>query len=131
MSTADEQNMTGARGQAKDVLNGVEPVGKSRRFRLLLPVVIAKIEGGVEHAEIIKALAEQGLELTPGTYFSYLKRYRSAAAVKLQEKTPAPPARELPKPLGSETGSRSVAGTATRPKTFEYDPRGIHPDLLK
>ena len=130
MSTAKEPNMTGARGQAKDRLNGVEPVGKSRRFRLLLPVVIAKIEGGVEHAEIIKALAEEGLELTPGTYFSYLKRYRPAAATKPRDKTPAAPALEARKPQAPETASTSV-GASARPKTFDYDPRGIHPDLLK
>lgn len=122
--------MTGTHGQAKDRLNGVEPVGKSRRFRLLLPVVIAKIEGGVEHAEIIKALAEEGLELTPGTYFSYLKRYRPAAATSPQDKTTAAPALELPKPQAPVTASTSV-GASTRPKTFDYDPRGIHPDLLK
>ena len=103
---------------------------KSRRFRLLLPVVIAKIEGGVEHAEIIKALAEEGLELSPGTYFSYLKRYRPAAATNPQDKTPAAPTLEARKPQAPETASTAV-GTSTRPKTFDYDPRGIHPDLLK
>ena len=131
MSTAKEPNMTGTHGPAKDRLNGVEPVGKSRRFRLLLPVVIAKIEGGVEHAEIIKALAEQGLELTPGTYFSYLKRYRPAAGTKPHDRTPASPLLEVPKPQAPVTASTSVGAMSTRPKTFDYDPRGIHPDLLK
>jgi hypothetical protein len=131
MSTAKEPNMTGARGQAKDRLNGVEPVGKSRRFRLLLPVVIAKIEGGVEHAEIIKALAEEGLELTPGTYFSYLKRYRPAAATKPQAKASTAPALGAGKLEGPEAASTAVGATSTRPKTFDYDPRGIHPDLLR
>ena len=130
MSIAKEPNMSGARGQAKDRLNGVKPVGKSRRFRLLLPVVIAKIERGVEHAEIIKALADEGLELTPGTYFSYLKRYRPAAATKPQDKTPTAPAPEARKPQVPANASTSV-GASTRPKTFDYDPRGIHPDLLK
>ena len=123
--------MTGARGQAKDRLNGIQPVGKSRRFRLLLPVVIAKIEGGVEHAEIIKALAEEGLELTPDTYFSYLKRYRPAAATKPHDKTPAAPALEAAEAAGAADRIHVSRRQSTRPKTFDYDPRGIHPDLLK
>jgi hypothetical protein len=65
---------------AQEPLKAVQRVGKSRRFRLLLPTIIDKIERGVEHAEIIKALAQEGLELTQGTYFNYLNRYRATAA---------------------------------------------------
>ena len=131
MSISDHHNTTDSDRESRDPLNAVEPVGKSRRFRLLLPVITAKIERGVEHAEIIKALAEQGLELTQGTYFSYLKRYRSAEPAKPQHTSPAEPLRELPKPPAPQSPSATSAGTSTRPKTFDYDPRGIHPDLLK
>src|SRR4051812_4010740 len=131
MSTSEQHNTTGSDRESRDPLNVVEPVGKSRRFRLLLPVITAKIERGVEHAEIIKALAEQGLELTQGTYFSYLKRYRSAPAAKPRENsTAAPPAGVLKAPP-PQAASVVAGGTSTRPKTFDYDPRGIHPDLLK
>lgn len=130
MSTEDKQNMTRS-PDARDPLNGVQPIGKSRRFRVLLPLVISKIEGGVEHAEIIRALAEHGLELTQGTYFSYLNRYRSGALRKVQKKGPAAPPRELLEPPASQPASTAAAGTSRRPKTFDYDPRGIHPDLLK
>jgi hypothetical protein len=131
MSTTNDQNTPEANREGRDALKAVEPVGKSRRFRLLLPVIIAKIERGVEHAEIIKALGEQGLELTQGTYFSYLNRYRSAAASNAQVRSPAAPNAELPKPQSSQASSVSVKNTSGRPKTFDYDPRGINPDLLK
>lgn len=131
MSNRGEQDTTGATREATEPLRAVQPVGKSRRFRLLLPVIIAKIERGVEHAEIIRALADQGLELTQGTYFSYLKRYRSTAAATPQRETPMAPLRELPKAAAPQALSVAAAGTSARPKTFDYDPHGIHPDLLK
>ncbi len=131
MSTSDQRKTTDLDRESKDPLNAVEPVGKSRRFRLLLPVITAKIERGVEHAEIIKALAEQGLELTQGTYFSYLKRYRSSGAGRPQQTSPAECVPELPKPPAPPPASVTTASTPARPKTFDYDPRGIHPDLLK
>ena len=131
MSTGEQHNTIDSDRESRDPLDAVEPVGKSRRFRLLLPVITAKIERGVEHAEIIKALAEQGLELTQGTYFSYLRRYRSAAAAKPQQTRPAELVRDLPKPPAPQPASVTTACTSVRPKTFDYDPRGIHPDLLK
>jgi hypothetical protein len=53
----DNSGKTSVGGDA-DPLNAIEPIGKSRRFRLLLPIIIGKIDRGVEHAEIIRALAQ-------------------------------------------------------------------------
>lgn len=113
-------------------LKAVQPVGKARRFRLLLPTIIEKIERGVEHAEIIKALAHQGLELTEGTYFSYLNRYRATATSAAQkhsgEVKPAQPPKACPAPALAAAQTGAASG---RPRTFDYDPRGIDPELLK
>lgn len=116
----------------QDPLKAVQPVGKARRFRLLLPTIIEKIQRGVEHAEIIKALAHQGLELTQGTYFNYLNRYRATGGSSAQEASgevePAEPPKVSPPPPFAVTQTGAASG---RPRTFDYDPRGIDPDLLK
>ena len=63
-----------------DLLSELKPRSKAARFRLLLPTIETKIKAGVDHAQIIEALAKLGLDLTPGTYFNYLKRSRVRAA---------------------------------------------------
>lgn len=114
-------------------LNELAPKAKARRFRSLLPAIEAKIEAGVRHADIIRALGSHGLSLPENTYFTYLRRYRrnrsSASRQEAQARSaylPSPPASgELPAaaPQGGENAAR-------RPPTFDFDPRGI-PELLK
>ncbi len=41
-------------------LHGLAPKAKAWRFRALLPVIEAKIEAGVCHADIMRALKERG-----------------------------------------------------------------------
>src|SRR5882762_4422501 len=57
-------------------LHGLAPKAKARRFRALLPIIEAKIQAGVCHADIMRALKDQGLALLENTYFTYLRRYR-------------------------------------------------------
>ena len=116
-------------------LHGLAPKAKARRFRALLPVIEARIEAGVRHADIIRALSDQGLSLRENTYFTYLRRYRSrhAAAQRQGAQAAARPAHTaLPARIGESPTSSSQCGdnSARRPPTFDYDPRGI-PDLLK
>jgi hypothetical protein len=116
-------------------LQGLTPKAKARRFRALLPVIEARIEAGVRHADIIRALGDQGLALRENTYFTYLRRYRRkrAAAQRQGAQAAAGPAHPvLPARIGESPTSSSQCGdnSARRPPTFDYDPRGI-PDLLK
>jgi hypothetical protein len=105
-------------------LHALTPKAKARRFRALLPDIEAKIEAGVRHADILRALRAQGLELLENTYFTYLRRYRRKRSKTERREAQAtapstPPANDAP-------GEQA----AHRPATFEYDPRGI-PELLK
>jgi hypothetical protein len=110
-------------------LHGLAPKAKARRFRALLPVIEAKIEAGVCHADIMRALKEQGLALLENTYFTYLRRYRGKQSIPERRGAQAA---ALPAAAGESPPGAGQPGehAARRPPTFDYDPRGI-PDLLK
>ena len=105
-----------------DLLSELKPRSKAARFRLLLPTIETKIKAGVDHAQIIEALAKIGLDLTPGTYFNYLKRSRARAA-----------AGKAPPPNAVTTANEAPQfKQPQRPRTFDYDPTGKKiQDLLK
>ena len=109
-------------------LQGLAPKAKARRFRALLPVIEAKIQAGVCHADIMHALKEQGLVLLENTYFTYLRRYRGkqSTAERRGAQAAAPSAAAESLPVAGQSGEQA----AHRPPTFDYDPRGI-PELLK
>jgi hypothetical protein len=121
---------TGDKGMSS--LHGLAPKAKARRFRALLPVIEARIEAGVRHADIIRALGDHGLVLRENTYFTYLRRYRRKQS--RAERQRAQPAAHSASPAvtGESPTSASQSGenAGRRPPTFDYDPRGI-PDLLK
>ena len=50
---------------------------KSGRLRALMPVIEDRLADGVRQQDIITALREGGIDLTPGTFKSYLHRYRA------------------------------------------------------
>lgn len=103
--------------QATNPLQQLKATRKAARFRQWLPTIEAKIKEGVCHQQIVNALGALGLELTIGTYFSYLQRSRKRkpmAGVTRSLNVPAPLADNRPQ----------------RPRVFDYDPRG-NPDLLK
>jgi hypothetical protein len=102
----------------KSPLVVLAPKVKARKFLVVLPIIEAKLKEGVRHQEIIRALREQGLDLSRNTYFSYLRRFRG--------KRPAAVAVQYAVPSEKESGH----GASRRPPTFDYDPGGI-PDLLK
>ena len=76
-------------------LNELAPKAKARRFCALLPMIEAKIEAGVRHADIIRALEEQGLPLPENTYFTYLRRYRRAGRTWQKLDLPQSPRRHV------------------------------------
>jgi hypothetical protein len=105
-------------------IENLEARTKAGKLRSLMPMIEAKVNQGIRHVEIIKALNEHGFAISEYTYRSYLRRYRKkqlaagksaqGGTVVLNKPTPGP---SLPAPVG-------------RPETFDYDPRGI-PELLK
>ena len=115
-------------------LRKLSPHAKARRLLDMLPIIETKINEGVSHREIIRALSEQGLELSKNTYFSYLRRFRKrgaavAAGTQSARLAVSPSMTGLQQPVPNaarDTGENA----ARRPPTFDYDPHGI-PDLLK
>jgi hypothetical protein len=116
-----------------DALKVLAPNAKARRFRSLLPQIEAKIEAGVRHADIIRALDSHGLSLPENTYFTYLRRYGRDRSREMRQEAQARPAHP-PSPAASgelpATASQGGENSARRPPTFDFDPRGI-PELLK
>jgi hypothetical protein len=106
---------------------------KADQLRTVWAQVEQKLAGGSSHAAVLRALNEDGFNLTERTYKSYVYRFRkkqrkagkSAALHSPQLVSPQPA------PAGSSTAAAPEPRSASkRPRTFDYDPRGI-PDLLK
>jgi len=55
--------------------------GEGAEVSRSLPIIEAKIQAGVCHADIMRALKEQGLALLENTYFTYLRRYRGKHSI--------------------------------------------------
>lgn len=113
-------------------LDEVSAKSKARRFKALLPKIERAIAQGARHTDIIEALREEGLALRENTYFTYLRRYRSAPL-------PQSKAGGGNAPFRATIAMAAVAPAAAplntgqeleRPPRFDYNPRGI-PDLLK
>lgn len=112
------------------------PVGrKAKRLGILLPAIEQKLAEGISHKEILGLLNENGFELTERTYKSYLYRYRKRRrttdqalipVVHLINQTKFQAAGEMP-----ANASARLVDSDQRPRTFEYDPSGLSPDLLK
>jgi hypothetical protein len=135
----------GPRASAHDVeaeaalahaLDGLEARRKANRLKALLPAIEARLGEGISHAEILHALNANGLALTERTYKSYLYRLRKrrrrtngppSAKAKRAEMRSVIPDSAAPPPRREA----SVTAPDQRPPTFDYDPAGISPELLK
>jgi hypothetical protein len=109
---------------------------KAKRLQSLWPTIEEKLAEGVSHAEILVLLNENGFALTERTYKSYLYRYRKRRRTSGQQRDPT----HLTETARHQTADMAQAATSPasdeverhkRPPTFDYDPRGISPDLLK
>jgi hypothetical protein len=58
-------------------IRGLSVRTKAGRLRALMPVIEDRLADGVQQQDIITALREGGIDLTPGTFKSYLHRYRA------------------------------------------------------
>jgi hypothetical protein len=109
---------------------------KAKRLQSLWPTIEEKLTEGVSHAEILVLLNENGFALTERTYKSYLYRYRKRRRTSGRQRDPT----NLTETTRTQIADMAQAAASPaldeverhkRPPTFDYDPRGISPDLLK
>ncbi len=119
-----------------EALQQLKITSKARRLESLWPAIEEKLAEGVSHAEILGLLNSNGFELTERTYKSYLYRYRKRRRAMGPERAPW----RLTEPTKSQTPEVAQAAIPPapaevarqkRPPTFDYDPRGLSPELLK
>jgi len=60
-------------------LAAIPPRTKAAKIRAFMPAIEKRISDGVSHQAIITWLADGGIEITLGTFKSYLQRYRRDA----------------------------------------------------
>ena len=117
----------------KDSLHQLPIARNTKRLLPLWPDIEAKLSSGVSQAEIVALLNGNGFDMTLATFKTYLHRQRKrnqrAAHSKPTKSLPSTQAIGVVAPATSPP-TMAVKVGATRPPTFDYDPRGI-PDLLK
>ena len=117
----------------EQALRRLAPGRKSKTLHSLLTAIEQKLAEGSSHREILALLNDNGFELTERTYKSYLYRYRK----RRRANRPPPAATRLPEQPGFQVVEGTHAHTdmasvdsQPRPRTFDFDPKGI-PELLK
>ena len=109
---------------------------KAKRLQSLWPTIEEKLAEGVSHAEILGLLNETGFELSERTYKSYLYRYRKRRRTAGQQQARMCLTENI-RPQSADAAHAALSPASAkiekhkRPPTFEYDARGISPDLLK
>ncbi|TAJ22267.1 MAG: hypothetical protein EPO60_02420 [Rugosibacter sp.] len=121
----------------KDALHELPIARNTKKLLPLWPDIEAKLAAGVSQVEIVALLNGNGFDMTLATFKTYLHRQRKRNQ-RVSHGQHAKPV--LSAPRGTETVGVVAPATsppitavkvgATRPPTFDYDPRGI-PDLLK
>jgi IS30 family transposase len=109
---------------------------KAKRLQSLWPTIEEKLAQGVSHAEILVLLNENGFALTERTYKSYLYRYRKRRRTTRQRRdqmssTEQTKAQSAVVAQASSFNAPAEIDIHKRPPTFDYDPSGISPELLK
>ena len=87
-------------GDLREVIAKVQGRTLASKLRQLMPAIDAKVREGIEHADIIDALNEQGFSLNINTFRSNLYRWRKAQGVGDAAKPEAPTA-PVPVPANS------------------------------
>ena len=118
-----------------DVAPRLKPRTKAAKLRAMMRLIETRLDEGVQHADILQWLNEEGLGLTERTYQSYLYRYRRRQRVGRKSRGSTSPsfansAASTTAPLAQPNATSKDSSVGRRPPTFDYDPSGI-PDLLK
>jgi len=125
-------------------LAAIPPRTKAAKIRAFMPAIEKRISDGVSHQAIIKWLADGGIEVTLGTFKSYLQRYRREAQTSPQSVTLIPtqapalentdrntgtnpepiedgnPPSELPEPEPAPANKRALADILNAKKSEAY-----------
>jgi hypothetical protein len=121
--------------ELEETLHQLKARRKAKRLHSLWPTIEQKLAEGVSHAEILGLLNECGFVITERTYKSYLYRYRKRRrATGRQHALSHPSDARLASAEMAPARTVSARGqteNSKRPPTFEYDPCGISPELLK
>ncbi len=133
-------------------LGGLPVARKSSRLYALWPAIEKTLAQGVSHAQVLEFLNEQGFALTERTYKSYIYRFRKRHRDRGLSAAPPDGSKSasqfgaMPRPLPSCGSAAAMNGPVDtplkaqdtplpngmgRPPTFEFNPAGISPDLLK
>ncbi len=125
------QCASGALSNLKDALQELPIARNTKRLLPLWPFIEAKLAAGVSIAEILELLNGNGFDMSLGTFKMYLHRQRKRQRGIAHDRSAlnATATLGVVAPATSPPISAVKVG-ATRPPTFDYDPRGI-PDLLK
>jgi hypothetical protein len=114
-------------------LQSVAIATKADRLREVWPEIEQKLARGASHAHVLRALNEDGYELTERTYKSYVYRLRKERRwpdSKVPRAAVGAASSAASATAQTATPERKAPTPGQRPRTFDYDPRGI-PDLLK
>lgn len=92
---------------------------KSGRLRALMPVIEERLAAGVSQQDVVDVLREAGIEMTLGTFKSYLHRHRA----KLRDRPSSQfPANSAPSQLAtslSTDADTSFAGADVEPESSD------------
>lgn len=128
------QCASGALSDLKDALQELPIARNTKRLLPLWPVIEAKLAAGVAHADILALLNGNGFSMSLGTFRIYLYRQRKRQQGMAHDSSVRPALNDVKTPgvvaPATSPPISAVKAGATRPPTFDYDPRGI-PDLLK
>lgn len=80
-------------------IQGLSARTKVGRLRALMPVIEDRLAAGVAQQDIVTALRDGGIDLTLGTFKSYLHRHRAKLRRQSSSSIPA-----KPEPAQSDTG---------------------------
>jgi hypothetical protein len=92
---------------------------KSGRLRALMPVIEERLAAGVAQQDIVVALREAGIDLTLGTFKSYLHRHRAKLRDRPSSQSPANSApSQLATSLPTDADT-SLAGADVEPESSD------------
>lgn len=103
--------------QLKTMISGLAGKTVYGQLEPLMPEIDRKIREGVPRAEIHQLITAQGIEISAGTFYNYLHRYRkrnsiSAAPGKTSSK-PTPPAVQNGNSVAVEVEPDAVSSTVS------------------
>lgn len=120
--------------QLKTMISGLAGKTVYGQLEPLMPEIDRKIREGVPRAEIHQLITAQGIEISQGTFYNYLHRYRkrnSTTASPATKATQAKPSNKIAPPPVVQNGNSEAA--VDEPETESSKMQHVEPspaDLL-